>query len=350
VLATVALAGAVLVATLVLGQGEPVTPAEQQAVESIAGVAGLGVATGRALSSAAAGLAVAGVALAGRRLSHSNLAGLLAAALVAADPAFLVQGHLATPGALTLALLIWALALVSSPIPLLHWFSGVALAGAAFLEPWAALWVLPLVAFLLLRGHIYAAPQHFGLAVAQVGFLPAFAVGLRWALEGGLSSVPACFSLLPWDRFALTKVVQPGPDLLLLPNPVAWLGGAGALLFLGLGGVAFALARFRVARAPGRLQVRIVSPIPPVLARGIWLLLLAIAAPSLAWGFLFAIALAMGIRELGEDAPGFGLALAIVLLAFAALVLVRAWGAVAGLDGGVAEAMGLIPWATADSC
>ena len=350
IIATVLLALLVTITALVLGQGDPVVPAEQDAASSLVGVAGLGISVARATSAVAAGFVVGGIAFAGRRLTHSNLAGLLAAALVAADPAFLVQGHLATSGALTLAFLAWALAFVSSPIPLLHWLSGLALAGAAFLDPVAALWVLPLVAFLLLRGHIYAGPQHLGLALVQVGFLPALAVGLRWILAGDLSSVPSCFSVMPWERLALTRLIQPGSDLLLLPNPVTWLAGAGALLFLGLGGVAFTVASFRVARAPGRLQIRVVSPMPPVLARGVWLLLLALVAPPVAWGFLFAIALAMGIRELGEDAPGFGLALALVLLAFAALVLVRAWGAVAGLDGGVVDALKLVPWGVADSC
>ncbi|HUR25227.1 MAG TPA: hypothetical protein VM327_04330 [Candidatus Thermoplasmatota archaeon] len=350
VLGAVALGALVVAVALGLGQGEAGTPAERQAASSVAGVAGLGFGAGRALAAVAAGIAVAGVAMAGRRLTHSSLAGLLAAALVAADPAVLLQARLALPASLALAGLSWALAFTTSPVPLFHWFAGFALAVATFFDPWAALWTVPLVAILLLRGHIYAAPQHLALGLVQMGLLPAIAVGSRWLLDGELALVPACLMAMGFDRLVLATLPQPGPGLLLVPNPVVWLGGAGALFIVGLVGLAFSVGRFRVARAPGRLQVRIVSPMPPVLARSLWLLVLAILAPPVIWPVLFAIALAMGIRELGEDAPGFGLALAVVLLVFAGLVLVRAWGAIAGGDGGLGEALRLVPWARAQAC
>jgi hypothetical protein len=350
VLTAVLLGAVVAVVALAIGTGQPTTPAEEQAAASAAGIANLGIGVGRAVSAVAAGTAVAGVAMAGRRLTHSGLAGLLAAALVAADPAFLLQARLAIPASLALAGLAWALAFSTSPLPLLHWLTGLALAVATFFDPWAALWVVPLAAFLLLRGHIYAAPQHLALAFVQVAFLPVLAIALRWIVDGDLALVPACMGEMGLGRLSLSNLVQPGPTLLLLPDPVVWLGGAGAVLFLGLGGLAFAVGRFRVARAPGRLQVRVVSPMPAILARSLWLLLLVLLAPPLAWLPLFAIALAMGIQELGDDAPGFGLALALVLLGFAGLILLRAWGAVAGTDGGVAEALQLVPWAHAVSC
>lgn len=350
VLGAVLLAACAAAVALAIGQGEAGTPAERQAAASAAGIAGMGLDAGRAWAAVAAGMAVAGVAMAGRRMTHSGLAGLLAAALVASDPAFLLQARLALPASLAVASLAWALAFATSPVPLLHWLAGLALGVAAFVDPWATLWIAPLVGLLLLRGHIYAAPQHLALGLAQVGILPALAVGLRWLLDGQLALVPACMAGLGFDRLSLATLPQPGPGLLLVPDPVVWLGGAGALLFLGLGGFAFAVGRFRVARAPGRLQVRVVAPMPPVLARGLWLFILALLAPPVVWPVLFAIALAMGIRELGEDAPGFGLALALVLLAFAGLVLARAWGAVAGWDGGVEEALHLVPWARAVAC
>ncbi|MEA3137532.1 MAG: hypothetical protein QOC71_1813 [Thermoplasmata archaeon] len=350
VLTAVLLGAVVAVVALAIGTGQPTTPAEEQAAASAAGIANLGIGVGRAVSAVAAGTAVAGVAMAGRRLTHSGLAGLLAAALVAADPAFLLQARLAIPASLALAGLAWALAFSTSPLPLLHWLTGLALAVATFFDPWAALWVVPLAAFLLLRGHIYAAPQHLALAFVQVAFLPVLAIALRWIVDGDLALVPACMGEMGLGRLSLSNLVQPGPTLLLLPDPVVWLGGAGAVLFLGLGGLAFAVGRFRVARAPGRLQVRVVSPMPAILARSLWLLLLVLLAPPLAWLPLFAIALAMGIQELGDDAPGFGLALALVLLGFAGLILLRAWGAVAGTEGGVAEALQLVPWAHAVSC
>lgn len=350
VLGAVLLGALVTTVALAIGTGQPETPAEQQAAGSAAGVAGLGLGAGRVLAAVAAGLAVAGIAMAGRRLTHSGAAGLLAAALVAADPAFLLQARLALPAAIALAGLAWALAFSLSPVPLLHWMAGLALAVAAFVDPLAALWTIPLVALLLLRGHIYAAPQHLGLALAQVAVAPAMALALRWIAVGDLAAVPSCLHPMAGERLGLMTLVQPGPGLLLLPDPVVWLGGAGALLFLGLGGAAFAVGRFRVARAPGRLQMRVVAPMPAVLSRGIWLLFLALLAPPVVWLPLFAIALAMGIRDLGEDAPGFGLALTLVLLGFACLVLVRAWGAIVGADGGVAEALQMAPWASPASC
>ncbi|MES2343429.1 MAG: hypothetical protein V4597_17305, partial [Pseudomonadota bacterium] len=312
VLAAVLLGTVVAVAALAMGTGEPGTPAEAQAAESPAGVAGLGLGAGRVVAAIAAGLAVAGVAMAGRRLTHSGVAGLLAAALVAADPAFLLQARLALPAAVVVAAMAWALAFSTSPIPLLHWLAGLALGVATFFDPWAGLWVVPLAGLLLVRGHIYAAPQHLALAMTQVALLPAVALGIRAAMGGDLAFVPACMTEVGIARLALTSLAQPGPGLLLLPDPVVWFAGAGALLVLGLGGVAFTVASFRVARAPGRLQLRVVAPMPPVLARGVWLLALALLAPPVAWLPLFAIALAMGIGELGEDAPGFGFALALV--------------------------------------
>jgi hypothetical protein len=299
------------------------------------------------LSAAAAALAVAGVAAAGRTLGHSALAGLLAAALLALDPAFLLAGRLALPLALEMAFLAWAVAWAASPVPLLHWAAGLSLAGAALLDPWAALLALPLTVLLLLRGHIYAAPQHLGLAAAQVVVLPGLAALLRALADAG--PVASCLEMAPVDRLLLLKLAQPSPGLLFAPNPVVWLGGAGALLALGLGAAGFGLARFRVARAPGRVQVRVVAPLPVALARGAWLLLLAVAAPPAAWPLLFAVALALGVRDLGEDAPGFGLVLALLLLGFAGLVLGRSWGAVAG-TGGFEEALRLVPWAQAQPC
>jgi len=229
-LGAVLLAAAVASVAMALGQGEPITPAEEQAAGSAAGVAVLGIGAGRAFSAIAAGLAVAGVAMAGRRLTHSGLAGLLAAALVAADPQFLLQARLALPATLAIAGLAWALAFATSPIPLLHWMAGLALAVATFVDPWAALWTLPLAAILLLRGHIYAAPQHLALGLAQVGLLPAGAVALRWLVDGQLSLVPGCLTAMGFERLSLAVLAQPGPALLLVPNPVVWLGGAAALL------------------------------------------------------------------------------------------------------------------------
>jgi hypothetical protein len=346
---TLVLSLAALAVALWLGVRGAAVPAEQEAL-GLRGWGLLGLDAGRVLAAAAHALAVAGTAVAGRRLTHSGLAGLLAAALVAVDPAGLLLGSLAVPHAVAVAGLVWALAFTLSPIPLLHWFSGLALAVAVLALPSAALWIVPLGFLLLLRGHIYAAPQHLGLALAQVALVPVLALLARGLAEGDLWSMPDCLSPSLGAALLLQELRMPGPGLLVVPNPVTWLAGAGTVLFLGLGGVAFTLARFRLARAPGRLQVRVVSPFPPVLARGLWLMLLVLLAPPVAWLPLLALALALGIRELGDDAPGFGVMLAVVVLGFTAVVLWRAWMAVAGDAGGVADALDLVPWAEAIPC
>lgn len=349
VLATVALVVATLAVALTLGARGGQVAAEDAATE-LAVWGDLDVHAARAVAAVAQAAVVAGVAVAGRRLAHSDLAGTLAAALVAADPAGLLLGSLALPHTLAVAGLVWALAFGTSPLPLLHWLAGAALALATLAVPAAAAAALPLALLLLLRGHIYAAPRHFALALAQVALLPALALGSRAAVQGDLAAVPACLDVSAGPALTLRTLASPGSELLLIPDPVTWLAGAGALAFLGLGGVGFALGRFRMARAPGRLQFRLASPFPPVLGRGAWLLLLAVFTPPVAWLPLFAIALAMGVRELGEDAPGFGLALAVVLLAFAALVLWRAWDAVVGDPGGLERALDLVPWARSATC
>lgn len=350
VLTTLALAGATLALTLVLGaRGAPVAAEEHTQMLRVWG--SFEVEMARVVAAGAQAAAVAGVAVAARRLSHSNLAGLLAAALVAADPGGLLLGSLGVPQSVAVAGMAWALAFAASPVPLLHWVAGLSLALATLALPIAALWILPLAVFLLLRGHIYAAPQHFGLGLAQIATFPVLALVLHLVLNGGdLGVLPACLALGPWEALSLRHLPSPGANLLLLPNPVVWMAGAGATAFLGLGGMGFALASFRIARAPGRLQVRLVSAFPPVLGRGVWLLILALLAPPVMWLPLFAIALAMGIRELGDDAPGFGLALALVLLAFVGLVLWRAWPAIAGDPDGLAAGLDLVPWAKAMPC
>lgn len=348
-LAAILLAAATLAVGIFLAaRGPAALPVEQEAA-SLAGWGSLDVRAARYVAVGAQAALVGAVAMAGRRLAHSETAGLLAAALVAADPSGLLVGSLGVPQAVGAAGLLWALALATSPVPLFHWLAGLALAVATLALPTAAVWILPLALILLLRGHIYAAPQHLGLGLAQVAVLPLAALALRLVLEG-VGAVPACLTPSLLDALTLRALAAPGPDLLVVPNPVTWMAGAGALASLGLGGLAVAIGRFRVARAPGRLQLRVVSPFPPILARGLWLLLLALLAPPAAWLPLFALALAMGVRELGEDAPGFGLALALVLLVFAGLVLVRAWGAVHGSPGGAADALDLVPWARSVPC
>lgn len=328
-------------------------PAEQTARPLAFGFADVDLALGRAVSAAAAGVTVAAVAFAGRSFSRSGVAGLLAAALVALDPALLTYGRLAVPTALTLAAMALGLACMVSARPGWAWVGAFALAAGAFVDPRVVAWGLPLVVLLVLRGNIYASPRHVGVAFAQALAIPAAGAGLHYAADGMWASVPACLAPPPWALLGLRALVQPGEAIAAAPNPVTWLAGLGALLFLGLGALAFGATRFRLARANGRMQARLVAPFPAVLGRGGWLLLLALAvAVPQAWLLLFALALALGVQDLGEDAPGFGLTLALALLLFAGVVLWRSWGAVSGTLGpdGVVDALALVPWAQPNPC
>jgi hypothetical protein len=294
----------------------------------------LGLAGGRAFSALCAAATVAAVAAAGRRLLHSDGWGLLAAFLVALDPAFLAMARLALPETVVLAGLTVALAAFLSGSSRLHWVGAAALWVAALADPRALLWSFPLALLLLVRGHIYAAPRHLGLFVSA-GSLPASCLALSRSVALRLSIVPDL-----------------GAGVAAAHNPATWFGGLGALLFLGSAGLGLLARQFRVARLPGRVQLRIAEPLPPLLARGLWLLLLALLAPSpLLWVPLFALALGAGVEALAEDAPGFGLAVGGVLLLFAVLGLARAWALVhGGADLVPGMPAGLVPWGHVAAC
>jgi hypothetical protein len=311
------------------------------------------LAVGRAVSAVAAGATVMAVAFAGRSFSRSDVAGLLAATLVALDPAVLAYATLAVPTSLTIAALAVALACFVSARPAFPWIGAVGLMAAAFVDPRALAWGPVLALLAVLRGHIYASPRHLLIALTQGLLIPALGAILHVAIDGMWAAVPLCLAPAEWRLALLQVVVQPAAAMAVIPNPVTWFAGAGALLFLGVGGATFAASRFRLARANGRVQARLVSPFPAVFGRGIWLLLLALALPiPQAWVILFALALALGVQDLGKDAPGFGLTLAVALLLFAGVVLWRSWEATAGTGGaeGVADAMRLVPWAKAYAC
>ena len=326
---------------------------EDAAAPLVFGFAEHGLGLARMVSAGAVALAVMAVAVAGRSFGRSSVAGLLAGALVLLDPATLTYGRLAVPTALVLACVAVAIACFAASRPWVPWLGALALGVGTFVDP-RVLWCGPVLAlFALLRGHIYASPRHLMVAGAQAILIPVLGLVLHALADGMLSSVPACLAPPYWAMLSLRAVVQPGDALVLLPNPVTWFAGLGALLFLGVGGAGFGASRFRLARANGRVQARLVAPFPAVFGRGIWLLLLAAALPiPQVWILLFALALALGVQDLGEDAPGFGLALAIALLLFAAIVLVRAWSGMTGTGGeaGVADAMGLVPWGRPVSC
>jgi hypothetical protein len=336
-----------------LGMSTAQTDVETTAAPLTFGFADVDLAVGRAVSAVAAGVTVVAVAFAGRSFSRSEVAGLLAATLVALDPAVLAYATLAVPTSVTIAVVAIALACFASARQALPWVGAGVLAFGAFVDPRLLAWGPVLALMMVLRGHIYASPRHLVIAFTQALLIPALGAILHIVVEGMWSSVPVCLAPATWRLAALELVIQPGPGMAILPNPVTWFAGLGALLFLGVGGAVFGASRFRLARANGRVQARLVAPFPAVFGRGIWLLLLVLAMPvPQAWVILFALALALGVQDLGKDAPGFGLTLAIALLLFAGVVLWRSWEAMAGTGGaeGVADAMRLVPWAQPIEC
>lgn len=343
------LSAAVLVAGLVLAQAPRGMTASERADPSLVSL--LGLSGGRAFSAVCAAATVAAVATAGRRLLHSEPWGLVAALLVALNPASLAMARLALPSTVVLAGLLGALAFFLAGSSRLHWAGAGALWVAALADPRALLWSLPLALLLLVRGHIYAAPRHLALALGQAFAIPATAAALHLVVSDGRLPV-SCLSASALSSLSLAAVPLLGHGIAAVHNPATWFGGLGALLFLGEAGLGLLARQFRVARLPGRVQLRIAESLPPTLARGLWLLLLAFFAPTgVVWLPLFALALVAGLHALSEDAPGFGLAVGGVVVLFAALGLIRMWGLVTGgadLDAG--SVAGLVPWGRVLGC
>lgn len=310
-----------------------------------------GVVATRILSAATAGVAVLAVAIVGHRLWHSPAAGLLAALLFATDPAMLALGATATPPAGVLALAFLGLAGVMVRADAARWAGAVALALAAMLLPALVLWSPALLALVLLRGHIYAAPKHLAIAAGQT--LGALALGAALGLVLG-AGWPDCLRPGHLDGLVLGSIpALGGGSRHALHNPAVWFGGLGTLLFLAGGALVQTVGRFRLQRLPGRLQVRLPGPLGRTPGRALWLLVLALAAPlPLLWLPLFALALAGGIRELGEDARGFGVLIGVLVAGFALVYTWRLWGLVTGTAGpeDAADLLGVLPWAKAAVC
>ncbi|MCA1819452.1 MAG: phospholipid carrier-dependent glycosyltransferase [Halobacteriales archaeon] len=304
-----------------------------------------GLAWARIVSAAAFAVSVAATTVATRRLFHSDAVAFLAGALVLLDPGFLAVGRLALPDAIATAGLLSALAFFLSAAPWAHWAGSLALGLAVAADPRSLVWGVPLGLLILLRGHIYAAPRHLGLAGLQALALPALAAGLHMlATDGAIRGVicqPGTSASL-----GLAESADYG-GVIALHNPVTWFGGVCALLFLAANSLSTVARQFRLARLPGRIQMRLAVPLQAMQGRILWVLLLAVLVPfPVALLPVLAMALAAGIGNLAEDAPGFGAAVGLVVLVFAALALVRAWRLVAGTAGPeeIADLLNLVPW------
>lgn len=302
---------------------------------------GLALDSLRILSALGAGLVVFGVTWVGRRFWHNPAVGILTGLLVALDPWLLQLAHTGTPASLSLAAVVAAWALAMGLRVWHHTLAGIALALAALLNP--AVWPLglALAAMTLLRGHVYAAPRHLAVSAGQLVALPILGAVLGHHWLG-----PAC-TLNPAAALVLAHVVNLGP-VPLVPNPATWFGGLGALAFLAGAGFLVMIRQARVARLPGRIQIRLVDALDPHHGRALWLLLLMVVSPPAMWILFLPLALAAGVALLGQDAPGFGAAVALVLLVFAGLVIFRSWDSLLGVD--VSAALDLVPWAKPLPC
>jgi len=314
----------------------------------------LGTAGARVLSAAAAAATIAATALLGLRFWHSPAVGLLAGALVAVDPSLLAYGHTATPVTLVLALGLLALVAFTSPRAWPRWIGAALLFLGAFIGPSLLLWSVPLLPFVLLRGHIYAAPKHLGLAVLQTLAAPALGVLLAVLVaQGPPPGLPACLRTSGVEGLLLATVPGLGAGRFAVPDPALWFGGLLTLAFLGGAAILHVVGRFRIQRLPGRLQLRLPQPLSRLQARSLWLLAFALFAPMpVFWLPLLALGIGAGIRALGEDARGFGGLIAVLVLGFALVYAVRLWGLVTGTatPEEAGRLLSIVPWMGVQGC
>ncbi len=308
----------------------------------------IGLEGARILAAVGAGVAVAATWLAGRRLWHSDPAGLSAAALMALSPWLLAQGSLALPQTILLAAALLALLAALATHEPVRVMAGAAVAVAVLIDIRMAVWVVPLFAIILLRGNIYATGQHLQRGLLQVALLPALALGVvALAARGDPLTLPVCLSPGHIDGASLASATWLGGGFVAAHPSILWFGGWGVLVMLALASLWHLGLNTRVARLPGRVQLRLPHALPRYHGRSLWLLSLVVLAPVPGlWLPLLMLALAGGIAVLGEDAPGFGLTLLLGLLGLGVAALIQDWGLVVG-TGGTA---GIPGWTELASC
>lgn len=355
VMAIIILAGVAFLVLAVMGLG-PIerTDAEEayrmgdgpvQALD-----ASLSPSIARILRAAGAAVAVLGTAFVGRRLLHSEPASVLAAGLLLLDPGFLVHGRLATPVALATGASMLAVAFFLSPRRNASWAAAILLGFAAFLDPAYLAWGVPLALMALVRGHIYAAPQHAATAGVQALLIPG--VGALMGIIGGDSLAGRCYLPGRFEALPLLSIVDLGDSIHWHPNPVLWFAGLGALLWLGISAAVHVMRDFRLQRLPGRIQARLTEPLARSQGRALWLLALAALAPTAAnWMPLFALAIGAAVLDLSGDARRFGWAVGAGLLLIAIVYTVRLWPLLVGAtDAPIDDLLQTVPWSRTISC
>ncbi len=302
----------------------------------------------RWISAAAAATAILSTGFAARRLLHNEAVSILVAGLVMIDPGFLVHGRLATPVMPATAASLLALALFLSPRRRWHWVAAASLAFACFLDPAHLIWGVVLGVLVIARGHIYAGPQHALTAGLQALVIPG--AGMLLGIVSGDSLGPDCYVAPRAQALLMMSPIDLGSNIHWHPNPVLWFGGLAAILWLGIAAAATVLYHFRLQRLPGRLQLRLTQPLRREQGRALWLIALAVFAPTAAlWIPLFAVAIGAAILEFGRDSNRFGWGVGIAIGAMALAYTVRLWPILIGASD-VSDLVNGIPWATVKGC
>jgi hypothetical protein len=277
----------------------------------------------RAITAIAAGLAAGIWGFVARRIYHSETIGLATTWLIALDTGFLVQGHLVQSLPWEMLFAGSAVLIATLPYPRAHWAIPLPLALYG-LENRASIFIgIAIFAILLTRGHIYATGKHVTTAFWQT-----------------IPALTGLFSTFHWsllDAGARTL----GPGSIHLHNPALWYTGIIAAIAGISGALLFIASQFRMARHPGRVQIRLQTRLPRILGRTLWnALLLPVLLPALIMHLLG------GIRILTEDSRGFRFALYGGIFAFAIVYLVRFWSFILG--NGTPEDMAalaeILPW------
>lgn len=277
----------------------------------------------RILTAVAAGFAAATWGFVARHIYHSETIGVATTWLIALDTGFLVQGHLVQSLPWEMLFAGSAVLLATLPHPRAHWGIPAALALYGLENRTSILLGVGLFSMLLVRGHIYATNKHVTTAFWQT-----------------IPALTGLFSTFHWQLLNAGASI-PGPGTVHLHNPAIWYTGAIAAI-AGIGGaLLFLTNQFRMARHPGRIQVRLQNRLPRILGRTLWnAALLPVLLPALVMHLLG------GIRILTEDSRGFRFALYGGIYAFAIIYLVRFWAFIMGdaTADDLSDLAEILPW------
>lgn len=314
----------------------------------------VGLDTLRVLVAVAAGATVTAAGFVARRFTHGAGLGVLASVLVALDPALLVDGQLALPAAVLRFAAVAALALALGGHPIYHWLVPVPLIVGGLIEPWFLLWGVAIALMLLFRGHIFAAPKHLRDALFQGIGLPLLAgIPLLIAVNQVIITTDVTCGPSMMASILLLDVPHYATGLVAFMNPVVVLGGLGVLAGLAIAALVQVGGTFRLARLPGRVQIRLPERLGRIPSRALWLAAFALVMPAPQVAIVIgAVAIALGVQGLMVDSPVFATVVAILTAGFAVLVVVRLAPVIAGTADveGLTDILQWLPWVDPNAC